>query len=61
MTDIQDIYSRDPMSYSKQDEDALIEDLRKKRKNFSQAGVPAKSPTRVKATAADDLQLDIKL
>ncbi|HSE45498.1 MAG TPA: hypothetical protein VLA89_09270 [Gemmatimonadales bacterium] len=63
MTDIQELFNRDPLSYSKQDVSDICEKLRTMRKNFdSDAKTPAKSPQRSAPKKVDLLDLgDIEI
>jgi hypothetical protein len=46
MTDIQELFNRDPLSLTKQDRATITADLRKRRHNLNQAAIPAKSPAK---------------
>jgi hypothetical protein len=61
MSTITDLYSRDPFDLTDRDLDAIIEDLREKRKNFKIVGVPAKSSQRTPPKADPALQGEIEL
>lgn len=61
MSTITELYSRDPFDLTEQDLDAIIADLREKRKNFQIVGVPAKSTQRTPPKSDPTLQLDIEL
>lgn len=48
MTDLTELFARDPHGLSDQDIDAIIEGLRGKRKHFNTAQVPASKKTTAK-------------
>lgn len=64
MSTIAELYQRDPFEFLTDNYvalDALIADLRQKRKNFATVGVPAKSSQRTPPKADPSLNLDIDL
>lgn len=62
MTDIQELFARDPLSLSKGDRRTIIEKQRELRKGFNSAGVPAKAPktaSKAKADLAPDVEIKL--
>jgi len=61
VSNIAELYSRDPFENSDKDIDAIIADLREKMRNFKVVGVPAKSTARTPPKADPTLQVDFDL
>ena len=62
MTDVTELFSRDPLSLTNEDIDQIIEEMRKKRHLFQSAPAtkPKAAPKKTKAQASA-LKLDIDL
>lgn len=62
MTDINELFSRDPLSLTNEHIDQIIEEMRKRRHLFESGGAPAKpKPAPKDAAILKKLDLDIKL
>lgn len=62
MTDLQELFDRDPASHSKQDREAIIAELRKMRASFNTSKTPAtKTPKKKSEAAATAEDLGIEL
>lgn len=55
MTDLQELFSRDPLNLSRQDREAIIAELRKMRNNFNSAQVAATIKPRGKAATTPSI------
>ena len=54
MNDLASLYFTDPMSLTRADRDAIVEDLQKKRRLFNTAGAAAPGPTKTRAKSKVD-------
>jgi hypothetical protein len=62
MTDLQELFDRDPASHSKQDRALIIAELRKMRASFNTAKTPAtKTPKKKSEAAATASEIGIEL
>jgi len=64
MTDINEMFSRDPLDLTNEDIDDIIEEMRKRRHLFKTVGAPKPGPTKLteKQTLASRLDIgDFKL
>ena len=61
MTDITELFSRDPMKLTNENIDEIIEEMRAKRKLFESGAPAGKKKAPAKKTTGGSLDLDIKL
>lgn len=64
MSDLTELFARDPLQYEKQDLQQIIEEMRKKRGQFVLGNAKAgslKPPASEKAKAVSSLKLDLDL
>ncbi len=61
MSDLAELFSRDPQGLTKEDLTEIVTQLRRLRHAFNEAAAPAKDPARAKKPAVTQLNLDIEL
>lgn len=61
MTDVTELFSRDPMSLTNEDIDAIIEEMRNKRHLFQSSPATSKPKPKTTAAQANALKLDLDI